>query len=144
MTTKPRCIRTVVFLFSFRPHEGSMGTLAAGSTYTAPNRHKRKNPPFRITAERWLFLKEKAGTYLFSQVVSNQLSSARQSLTSVFGMGTGGTSASSAPAKYASSLAFTYSLLPEGCTLKTEYYCELANGVPKDCGQALDLLVHAS
>ena len=89
-------------------------------------------------------IKEKAGTYLFSQVVSNQLSSARQSLTSVFGMGTGGTSASSAPAKYASSLAFTYSLLPEGCTLKTEYYCELANGVPKDCGQALDLLVHAS
>ena len=90
------------------------------------------------------FLKEKTGTYLFSQVVSNQLSSARQSLTSVFGMGTGGTSASSAPAKYASSLAFTYSLLLEGCTLKTEYYCELANGVPKDCGQALDLLVHAS
>ena len=94
--------------------------------------------------ENLIAIKEKAGTYLFSQVVSNQLSSAQQSLTSVFGMGTGGTSASSAPAKYASSLAFTYSLLPEGCTLKTEYYCELANGVPKDCGQALDLLVHAS
>ena len=37
--------------------------------------------------------KEKAGTYLFSQVVSNQVSSALRSLTSVFGMGTGGTSA---------------------------------------------------
>ena len=96
------------------------------------------------TPANLIAIKEKAGTYLFSQVVSNQLSSARQSLTSVFGMGTGGTSASSAPAKYALSLAFTYSLLPEGCTLKTEYYCELANGVPKDCGQALDLLVHAS
>ena len=42
--------------------------------------------------------KEKAGTYLFSQVVSNQVSSAQPSLTSVFGMGTGGTLASSAPA----------------------------------------------
>ena len=42
--------------------------------------------------------KEKAGTYLLSQVVSNQVSSAQPSLTSVFGMGTGGTLASSAPA----------------------------------------------
>ena len=39
-----------------------------------------------------------AGIYLFSQVVSNQLSSAQVSLTSVFGMGTGGTSPSSTPA----------------------------------------------
>ena len=45
-----------------------------------------------------LIRKRKAGTYLFSQVVSNQVSSAQQSLTTVFGMGTGGTSASSAPA----------------------------------------------
>ena len=130
------------------PSRGPSFSVLAQSDLAAPVRAlkliQRKKPPSRITAERWLFLKEKAGTYLFSQVVSNQLSSARQSLTSVFGMGTGGTSASSAPAKYASSLAFTYSLLPEGCTLKTEYYCELANGVPKDCGQALDLLVHAS
>ena len=44
------------------------------------------------------WIKEKAGAYLFLRVVSNQLSSARQSLTTVFGMGTGGTSASSAPA----------------------------------------------
>ena len=42
--------------------------------------------------------KKRAGTYLFSRVVSNQVSSAQQSLTTVFGMGTGGTSASSAPA----------------------------------------------
>ena len=85
-----------------------------------------------------------SGSDLSSRAVSSQVLSALKGLTTVFGMGTGGTSASSAPAKYASSLAFTYSLLPEGCTLKTEYYCELANGVPKDCGQALDLLVHAS
>ena len=42
--------------------------------------------------------KREAGIYLFSQVVSNQLSSAQVSLTSVFGMGTGGTSPSSTPA----------------------------------------------
>ena len=33
------------------------------------------------------------GTYLFSRTVASQVSSARQSLTSVFGMGTGGPSA---------------------------------------------------
>ena len=43
-------------------------------------------------------IRKRAGTYLFSQVVSNQVSSAQPSLTSVFGMGTGGTLASSAPA----------------------------------------------
>ena len=37
------------------------------------------------------------GTDLFSQAVSRQVSSARTSLTSVFGMGTGGTSSSLAP-----------------------------------------------
>ena len=42
--------------------------------------------------------KKKAGAYLSSQAVSSQVFSARPSLTSVFGMGTGGTSASSAPA----------------------------------------------
>ena len=56
--------------------------------------------------------KRKAGAYLFSQVVSNQVSSAQQSLTSVFGMGTGGTSASSAPAIYAQHISLTYSLYP--------------------------------
>ena len=54
--------------------------------------------------------KRKAGAYLFSQVVSNQVSSAQQSLTSVFGMGTGGTSASSAPAIYVQHTGLTYSL----------------------------------
>ena len=42
--------------------------------------------------------KREAGIYLFSQAVSSQLSSAQVSLTSVFGMGTGGTSPSSTPA----------------------------------------------
>ena len=41
-----------------------------------------------------------AGAYPFSQAVPRQVSSARLSLTSVFGMGTGGTSASSAPAVF--------------------------------------------
>ena len=41
--------------------------------------------------------KREAGIYLFSQAVSSQLSSAQVSLTSVFGMGTGGTSPSSTP-----------------------------------------------
>ena len=45
-----------------------------------------------------LLKKKRAGAYLFSQVVSNQVSSAQPSLTTVFGMGTGGTLASSAPA----------------------------------------------
>ena len=37
------------------------------------------------------------GIFLFSQAVTSQLSSALLSLTSVFGMGTGGPSASSTP-----------------------------------------------
>ena len=37
------------------------------------------------------------GDYLFSRAVTSQVSSARQSLTSVFGMGTGGPSASMTP-----------------------------------------------
>ena len=39
-----------------------------------------------------------AGTALFSQAVTRQVSSALMSLTSVFGMGTGGTSSPLAPA----------------------------------------------
>ena len=132
------------FFILISPARGRHGHHRSGQCVPCLNLPQTKKSTLPHHCGKVDFLKEKAGTYLFSQVVSNQLSSARQSLTSVFGMGTGGTSASSAPAKYASSLAFTYSLLPEGCTLKTEYYCELANGVPKDCGQALDLLVHAS
>ena len=40
------------------------------------------------------------GVFLFSQAASSQLSSALLSLTSVFGMGTGGPSASSTPTIY--------------------------------------------
>ena len=66
--------------------------------------------------------KEKAGTYLFSQVVSNQVSSALRSLTSVFGMGTGnrwdlrviGTG------RYAQSISAFHISLLKACTLKTE------------------------
>ena len=53
---------------------------------------KKEKGPCRL-ARALKMGKEKAGTYLFSQVVSNQVSSALRSLTSVFGMGTGGTSA---------------------------------------------------
>ena len=40
---------------------------------------------------------DQVGDYLFSRAVSSELSWARVSLTSVFGMGTGGTSPSSTP-----------------------------------------------
>ena len=59
-----------------------------------------------------------AGIYLFSQAVSSQLSSAQVSLTSVFGMGTGGTSPSLTPA---TQMTLSLASLLEGCTLKTEY-----------------------
>ena len=62
--------------------------------------------------------KEKAGTYLFSQVVSNQVSSAQPSLTSVFGMGTGGSLASSAPALDVFPSTSLFSL--KACAFKTE------------------------
>ena len=39
----------------------------------------------------------RVGSYLFSRAVASQVSSARQSLTSVFGMGTGGPSAPMSP-----------------------------------------------
>ena len=55
----------------------------------------RKKPP-RFTPQG--FRLREAGIYLFSQAVSSQLSSAQVSLTSVFGMGTGGASPSSTPA----------------------------------------------
>ena len=54
-----------------------------------------KKPP-RFTPQG--FRLREAGIYLFSQAVSSQLSSAQVSLTSVFGMGTGGASPSSTPA----------------------------------------------
>ena len=54
-------------------------------------------PGFPLGPWAACFLRE-AGIYLFSQAVSSQLSSAQVSLTSVFGMGTGGSSPSSTPA----------------------------------------------
>ena len=57
-------------------------------------KNNKRKPP-RIYPQG--FCRE-AGIYLFSQAVSSQLSSAQVSLTSVFGMGTGGTSPSSTPA----------------------------------------------
>ena len=56
------------------------------------------------------FKREKrAGTYLFFRDVAIQVSSAQTSLTSVFGMGTGGSSSSSAPAVLRTAFA-THSL----------------------------------
>ena len=102
-------------------------------------------PPL-CAARFWV--KEKAGAYLFLRVVSNQLSSARQSLTTVFGMGTGGTSASSAPAVYAkprSAWPNIFSFVKARCAFKTEQQVLLGNWSTFHslCGQALDLLVHA-
>src|SRR5699024_12534676 len=54
--------------------------------------------PFPTRRSSDLFRLREAGIYLFSQAVSSQLSSAQVSLTSVFGMGTGGASPSSTPA----------------------------------------------
>ena len=87
--------------------------------------------------------KRKAGAYLFSQAVSSQVSSAQQSLTSVFGMGTGGTSASSAPA-ICSAYRLTYSLLRGMHPQNWIINCGQIRSTIKTCGQALDLLVHAS
>ena len=44
-----------------------------------------------INYAHWRLNYERASTYLFSRVVTNQVFSAQLSLTSVFGMGTGGT-----------------------------------------------------
>ena len=60
--------------------------------------------PYWLSASKEPIIRKRAGTYLSSQVVSNQVFSARSSLTSVFGMGTGGTSTLSAPAIIAKAL----------------------------------------
>ena len=51
------------------------------------------------------------GDYLFSRAVSSELSSAQVSLTSVFGMGTGGTSPSSTPTDLTGSVYHIWSTL---------------------------------
>ena len=53
---------------------------------------QQKSPEIFISG-----LSVQVGDYLFSRAVSSELSSAQVSLTSVFGMGTGGTSPSSTP-----------------------------------------------
>ena len=55
---------------------------------------KRKQKRLRISSEAFFV---QVGDYLFSRAVSSELSSAQVSLTSVFGMGTGGTSPSLTP-----------------------------------------------
>ena len=57
------------------------------------------------------------GVFLFSQAASSQLSSALLSLTSVFGMGTGGPSASSTPTIYLH--IFTFPGLGDPCENRT-------------------------
>ena len=66
--------------------------------------HKEKHTDFSVC-----FLC--VGTFLFSRAAARQVSSAQVSLTSVFGMGTGGPSPQSAP---------TYSVVTLNHTLKTE------------------------
>ena len=73
--------------------------------------------------------RECVGIYLFSRAASSQVFSAPVSLTSVFGMGTGGTSSQSTP---------TIEFVNTPSKLNNELLC-------KDSllGQALDRLVHA-
>ena len=86
------------------------------------------------------FLRE-AGIYLFSQAVSSQLSSAQVSLTSVFGMGTGGTSPSLTPANALTVIrCFSF-----GGDVPSKLNIELLGKQSTNFlrwGQALDLLVH--
>ena len=88
-----------------------------------------------------MVLIREAGIYLFSQAVSSQVSSAQVSLTSVFGMGTGGTSPSLTPAIHMALVMLlflfriTLSCYPvKGCTLKTEYRTAFANRVSDQDG----------
>ena len=53
--------------------------------------HRQKKPPTFVGGLCW--------RYLFSRPVTRQLSSAQMSLTSVFGMGTGGPSSQSTPTR---------------------------------------------
>ena len=64
--------------------------------------HKKRKSALKSVQNRF-FCKQKAGTFLSSRSVSRQVFSARLSLTTVFGMGTGGTWALSALANLFSS-----------------------------------------
>ena len=61
------------------------------------------------------------GIFLFSQAVTSQLSSALLSLTSVFGMGTGGPSASSTPT-FLLFQAFTMNISGDSCGNRPKAY----------------------
>ena len=67
-----------------------LGNFFIGKSF---GRKKQKENAPRFLLERF----DQVGDYLFSQAVSSQLSWARVSLTTVFGMGTGGTSPSLSP-----------------------------------------------
>ena len=67
-----------------------LGNFFIGKSF---GRKKQKENAPRSLLERF----DQVGDYLFSRAVSSELSWARVSLTSVFGMGTGGTSPSSSP-----------------------------------------------
>ena len=67
-----------------------LGNFFIGKSF---GRKKQKENAPRSLLERF----DQVGDYLFSRAVSSELSSAQVSLTSVFGMGTGGTSPSSTP-----------------------------------------------
>ena len=79
-----------------------------GSPWSVSQKRHAKKPP-RFTPQG--FRLREAGIYLFSQAVSSQLSSAQVSLTSVFGMGTGGASPSSTPAVQALHFTATVSCI---------------------------------
>lgn len=64
-----------------------------------------------ITAKHPIGCLAHVGVFLFFQIVTNQVSSALLSLTSVFGMGTGGPSASSTPTLYGSSSPYILNIL---------------------------------
>ena len=80
-------------LRTFPPTQSEGSTVVAASV---AKRHKRKAPIF------WWILSFCLGcsNYLSSRVVSNKVLSAQVSLTSVFGMRTGGTSPLSSPQWY--------------------------------------------
>ena len=64
-----------------------------------------------ITAKHPIGCLACVGVFLFFQIVTNQVSSALLSLTSVFGMGTGGPSASSTPTLYGSLSPYILNIL---------------------------------
>ena len=93
----------------------------------------KQYPPFPL---RFLF--EKTGNVLFSRAVSSQVHSALRGLTSVFGMGTGGSLLLSSPV-----------WLSMSCTLTTtqhspQTYFSFSGLYFTVCDQALDLLVSVS